>query len=167
MSTQLKCHANAMIMTYHAVISRRHYDGFFQQAPPNQNICCYCTHGARSNGYSINRATLAAASWMSSGNICAKLHHACGRSSYSTSSTGRLRAASRFSSSCDASIVRSPVPTKINVLGQDAVKGRKAADTSGSVDATPVSPTYALDSPFTMGTVRISVSAFALARLLR
>ena len=83
------------------------------------------------------------------------------------SSTGRFRAERRFSSSRDASISWSAEPTRISVLGQDAVKGIKAPDTRGSVSATPELPTYALVSAPNVDRSRVSELACALACSLR
>jgi hypothetical protein len=94
---------------------------------------------------------------MFSGKTCGITHHPCGRSSYSTSSTGLFRAARRFPSSRDASISPSAVPTSISVLGQDTVKGIKAPDTRGSVHDTPESPTYALFASLYADTSRMSL----------
>ena len=90
-------------------------------------------------------------------------HHPCGRSSYSTSSTGLSSPLSRRSSSRDASIKRSAVPTRISVLGHDVVKGINAPETSGSVRDTPELPMYAFPMSTYADTLRISLSACASA----
>ena len=121
---------------------------------------CHPTHGASRT----NRATLLPASVIFSEKICGMLHHPCGCSSYSTSSTATSSAARRFSSSCDASLIRSAEPTRISVFGQDAVKGKKAPETSGSVHATPGTPTYVPHTTSNMGTERMQALPCALAR---
>ena len=106
---------------------------------------------------------LCIASWTSSGKICGRTHHACGRSSYSTSSTGLFISANRLSTSRHPPISWSAVPTRISVLGQDALKVTKAPDTSGSERATPESPRYKFATISPLDGSITSPLAFALA----